>query len=64
MVLRNAFADMATEDTLEEIRLRQITRQEKLLEQILVQLKILNLHMATVNQEEYTEEDLDLEHNK
>lgn len=62
MALRNAFEDLATESTLDEIRIDQLTIQRELLEQILEQLKILNLHMSMVNDEEYTNQDLDQEH--
>lgn len=61
MVLRNAFEDIATEATLEEIRVDQMTKQESLLVQILTQLKIMNLHLAQINDEEYVIDDLDQE---
>jgi hypothetical protein len=61
MALRNAFANVATEATLDDIRDDQYTSQRELLSQILTQLKILNLHMAKIGDEELTAEDLDLD---
>tara|TARA_R110000822_G_scaffold29647_4_gene86986 strand:- start:238 stop:432 length:195 start_codon:yes stop_codon:yes gene_type:complete len=61
MGLRNAFADVATEVTLEQILIDQITKQESLLGEILTQLKIMNLHLSQINDEEFVTDDLDQE---
>ena len=61
MALRNAFANVATEDTLEEIRVDQLTMQRELLEKILNQLQIMNLHLSMINDEEFTQSDLNQE---
>jgi len=59
MALKNAFAEIATENTLEEIRLEAINEHRMLLQDILKELKILNLHMSVMRDEELTDEDLD-----
>ena len=59
MALRNAFANVATEATLDEIKVDQFTRQTELLEEILEQLKYMNLHLSLVTDEELSEIDID-----
>ena len=61
MGLRNAFADIATEVTVDEIKIDQLTKQRELLEQILMQIKIMNLHLAQITDEEFVADDLDQE---
>lgn len=63
MALKNAFANVATEDTLGDIKVDQVTREREILENILTQLKIMNLHLSIMNDEEFTAEDLTQEEN-
>lgn len=59
MGLRNAFQDLATEATVERTRVVQETRDRELLENILTELKILNLHMSMLTDEIIEKTDLE-----
>lgn len=75
MALRNAFDAITTETTANNIfnaltnpssystttYVDQVTLQRELLEEILKELKILNLHMTLIDDQELTSDDLDQE---
>lgn len=61
MALRNAFEKVATEATLDDIKVDQVTIQRELLQDILSELKTLNLYMSLIYGEELNKHDLDME---
>mgnify|MGYP000250458066 FL=1 len=61
MALRNAFELVATESTLDDIKVDQSTVQRELLQDILSELKTLNLYMSLIYGEELNKHDLDME---
>jgi len=61
MGLRNAFDNLSTETTTYSHLVDSITVQRELLQQIVVQLKILNTHMEMINNENIADHDLDLD---
>jgi hypothetical protein len=61
MALRNAFELVATESTLDDIKVDQSTVQRELLQDILSELKTLNLYMSMIYGEELNKHDLDME---
>lgn len=61
MALRNAFSELATETTLDTVKVDQVTLQRELLEKILEQLKIMNLQLSLMTDQELSYDDLDLE---
>jgi len=63
MALRNAFENLATESTVDSQLTESITTDRALLKAILVELKIINLHLALMNDQELDKEDLDMESN-
>lgn len=58
MALRNLFGDVALESTQVELN---VTHGELLLE-ILVQLRIMNTHLAAISGERVNEQDIEGEH--
>ena len=61
MALRNAFENLATESTASDSYLEQTTTDKELFQKILLELRILNLHMAQITGQEISEKDLDME---
>jgi hypothetical protein len=60
MALRNAFEKVATESTLDEIKVDQATIQREVLDDILGELKILNLYMSLITGQELDRDELDM----
>lgn len=61
MALRNAFQDLATEQTLNNFKIGNDTLDRELLTEILYELKKINLHLSIVTGEELSDEEINLE---
>lgn len=58
MALKNAFADIATEETLSETKVDQVTIQRELLTDILLELKRMNTYLSLMTDEEISIKDI------
>lgn len=61
MALRNAFQDLATEQTLNNFKIDNITLDRELLTEILYELKVMNLQLSIITGEELSKDDINLE---
>lgn len=61
MALRNAFQDLATEQTLNNFKIDNITLDRELLTEILYELKVMNLQLSVITGEELSKDDINLE---
>jgi len=61
MALRNAFQDLATEQTLNNSKIDNITLDRELLTEILYELKVMNLQLSVITGEELSKGDINLE---
>ena len=58
MALRNAFQDLATEETVNDILVEEVTLTRELMEQILFQLRLLNARFEEAFETELNERDM------
>lgn len=58
MALKNAFEDIATEETLSETKVDQVTIQRELLTDILLELKRMNTYLSLMTDEEISIKDI------
>lgn len=58
MTLRNAFQDLATEETVNDILVEEVTLTRELMEQILFQMKLLNARFEEAFETELQERDM------